>query len=779
MVTVEELQRRFDLYNQGYWEVPDNLDTTDFDFDWRPDPYDRPYIHQFGTQWQKTNGPRFIVPSYEGVKYQSFQTAKRLVNNNDRGWRPLVPNATIDFSWHPDENDPPYIYVFGNQWYSAEVMPTIQYRVKGASEKKYINDVKATILPDKSKWIIPEGIDDSMFDYSWVPNPYEPPFIWQFGTQWQKNGGPCYVAEGSTIKKYTDEQQVKKSHTARNFRVLKPNVNFDYTWHPDEDDPPYNYVFGNQWYDAEIMPTVIYRIKGATETKYINTVKATLLPDKTKWFIPEYIDDSMFDYSWVPKEGEEELTHEFGTQWQKNGGPKYLGTEHSSIVYQSFQKVIKLFDPNSRYWRVPEEIEDGFDFSWHPDNTEPPLIYEFGTQWQKNGGPIYAMPKATGTKQCDDQIAIRKPNIRAWRKLEQIEDTFDYSWHPDKNDLSYNCVFGSTLHSAEMYPTLMYKAKDSFGTKYVNDIHTTLKIEVIEYIDSMYNALMENKFDTVYAHFVRKNAIPKHQIQPTERVSVQLFGDEAFVPRVAKIHLYDKITDYDNLVDHNISIPIEPLDIIFISNGEQCAEENYQHLLKVASKFGNRVVRVDNVNGRVASQHAAANISNTHWYFLVNAKLKVNENFDFHWQPNVYKSRRHYIFTATNALNELEYGHQAIVANNKILTLDTVVRGLDFTMDSKHEVVTINSGIGMYNSSPWDTWRTAFRECIKLCYARDNESKERLEVWKTVANGNFAQYSIQGAQDAVDYFNAVNGDLEMLKLSYEWDWLKTKFNKYL
>ena len=36
-------------------------------------------------------------------------------------------------------------------------------------------------------------------------------------------------------------------------------------------------------------------------------------------------------------------------------------------------------------------------------------------------------------------------------------------------------------------------------------------------------------------------------------------------------------------------------------------------------------------------------------------------------------------------MNGLEYGHQAIVANNKKLTLSTVVRGLDFTMDSRHE----------------------------------------------------------------------------------------------
>jgi hypothetical protein len=239
--------------------------------------------------------------------------------------------------------------------------------------------------------------------------------------------------------------------------------------------------------------------------------------------------------------------------------------------------------------------------------------------------------------------------------------------------------------------------------------------------------------------------------------------------------MYDKITDYDHVINHAVVVKPELLDIIFISNGEACAAANLDYLLSL--NLPNRIVHIKGVNGRVASQHAAANASNTAWYFLVNAKLKVNKDFDFGWQPNIYKSRRHYIFTATNPVNGLEYGHQAIVANNKKLTLSTVVRGLDFTMDSRHEVVDMNSGIGLYNSSEWDTYRTAFRECIKLKHNKDVESKKRLDVWLTVANGDFSQHSLRAAKDAIDYYESVNGDLEKLKLSYDWDWIKERFNK--
>ena len=142
MIDELTLEKRELFWSQGYWEIPDGLDVSGFDFDWRPFKYDRPYIHQFGTQHQKTGGPKFVVPNNEGTKYQDFQKAIALPNKENRCWRPLVNSATIDFSWHPDETEPPFIYVFGNQWYDAEVMPTYQYRVKGATQKKYVNDIK-------------------------------------------------------------------------------------------------------------------------------------------------------------------------------------------------------------------------------------------------------------------------------------------------------------------------------------------------------------------------------------------------------------------------------------------------------------------------------------------------------------------------------------------------------------------------------------------------------------------------------------------------------------
>jgi hypothetical protein len=113
-----------------------------------------------------------------------------------------------------------------------------------------------------------------------------------------------------------------------------------------------------------------------------------------------------------------------------------------------------------------------------------------------------------------------------------------------------------------------------------------------------------------------------------------------------------------------------------------------------------------------------------------------------------------------------------MIAYNRELVLNNPGIGLDFTLDSAHEVVPIVSGSAEYCSSPWSAWRTAFRECLKLRGSDDIESKYRLDKWLTVAMGQpYGQYSIYGAEDAVEYYDAVNGDFAELKKSYDWSWL--------
>ena len=246
------------------------------------------------------------------------------------------------------------------------------------------------------------------------------------------------------------------------------------------------------------------------------------------------------------------------------------------------------------------------------------------------------------------------------------------------------------------------------------------------------------------------------------------------MPKSAVPYIQTQLYDYP-YIDRTQRHMLEdaPLDIVFIDNGEFNADFNYRHLCEVASlTWANRVHRSSGVDGRVAAYHAAAELSTTPWFFAVFAKLAVDRNFDWRWQPDRLQEPKHYIFHAFNPINGLTYGHQAMIAYNRELVLANPGTGLDFTLDSAHEVVPILSGTAEYAVTKWSAWRTAFREVLKLKGSADVESQYRLDKWLTVAMGQpNGQWSIYGAEDAVEYYDSVAGELTELKKSYDWAWL--------
>jgi hypothetical protein len=70
------------------------------------------------------------------------------------------------------------------------------------------------------------------------------------------------------------------------------------------------------------------------------------------------------------------------------------------------------------------------------------------------------------------------------------------------------------------------------------------------------------------------------------------------------------------------------------------------------------------------------------------------------------------------------------------------------------------------------TWRTAFREVIKLKAALpDVEAEYRLGCWLRPNWHHVDQWSHLGAEDAVEFFDSVKGKPTELRKSYEWAWL--------
>jgi hypothetical protein len=251
-------------------------------------------------------------------------------------------------------------------------------------------------------------------------------------------------------------------------------------------------------------------------------------------------------------------------------------------------------------------------------------------------------------------------------------------------------------------------------------------------------------------------------------------GSISLAPRDITGKIQRQIYDYPYILKQKQEyLTPNLLDIIYISNGEPDAERWYEHLVNTC---GREVKRVMNVDGRSQAYRAAAELSSTPWFFTVFAKLEVVEDFDWTWQPDWLQEPKHYIFNSRNPVNGLEYGHMGVIAYNSQLVLDTDTPGLDFTLSKAHAVVPRVSAVAHYNTTPELTWRTAFRECIKLKDDAEKtgsvESNYRLVIWLNQAEGNYAESSLQGARDALEYYNEVKGDYTELMRSYEWAWLR-------
>lgn len=235
----------------------------------------------------------------------------------------------------------------------------------------------------------------------------------------------------------------------------------------------------------------------------------------------------------------------------------------------------------------------------------------------------------------------------------------------------------------------------------------------------------------------------------------------------------DQFYDIQRHVHFDYQYEAKPMDIIFLSYDEPCAEDNWKILKQ---KFP-RAKRVNGIKGRTAAYHAAANMSETPYFFAVFPTIELDETFDFSFQPDRMKDRCHYIFHAKNPVNGLVYGHRAVILYHKFLCLLTTNPYLDFTLSQAHTVVPQLCGISHFNQTPEISWRVAFREVLKLCDMKPTvESKHRLKKWCELGKGQYADYVQKGALDAVNYYEENIGNKDALLYSYELDWLKEKFN---
>jgi len=462
---------------RDHWKINHAINEQQWNWTWAPHPMDPPYIYVWGNQWWPAEQMPTVEYHVTGATERKYMDQPAVLLHNQQHWHTHAVLDNFDYSWVPDPGDPPYNYVFGNQHWPAEQMPTVEYRVPGATEYKYIDYPRAQLAKQMDDWELCENIDIETWDWTWVPNPKEPPYTYVFGNQWNPpefKASIKYHVPGATNIKYMDRRTTRLPKPEL-FRYNIAVSKFDYSWEPNPFDPPMTYVFGNQWNLAVLEPTVIYNA-GGDQIKYVDDIVATLAQDVAAW---ELLDDiESFDYSWRPDPTDPPYIYVFGNQWltpEQRPALQYRIEGATQIKYMDHPRAQRRGD----HTRFVQHYPADFDWSWEPEPGSPPYNYVFGNQYysaEVMPTVEYRMPDATEYKYMDIPAQLMPNHNNHWHTIVDCE--WDYTWRPEPGSPPYIYVFGNQWWPAEKMPTVEYHMPGATERKYMSGPVAQLLIDM-------------------------------------------------------------------------------------------------------------------------------------------------------------------------------------------------------------------------------------------------------------------------------------------------------------
>ena len=204
--------------------------------------------------------------------------------------------------------------------------------------------------------------------------------------------------------------------------------------------------------------------------------------------------------------------------------------------------------------------------------------------------------------------------------------------------------------------------------------------------------------------------------------------------------------------------------------------------MKLKSRYPN-ALRIDKVKGIHRAHIAAANLSNTDMFWVVDGDAILLDDFNLDYQVSTYDKDVVHVWRSRNPINKLEYGYGGVKLLPKALTLAMDVNSADMTtsISDKFKVLEEVSNITAFNTDPFNTWKSAFRECAKLSSGVINrqdseESLARLDAWCVLQdNVPYGFYAYWGALSGRK-FGEEHPD-QLYKIN-NFEWLKDEFSRH-
>lgn len=322
----------------------------------------------------------------------------------------------------------------------------------------------------------------------------------------------------------------------------------------------------------------------------------------------------------------------------------------------------------------------------------------------------------------------------------------------------------------------------SFKQKYPN----AQKLENVKTFEEVKSKAFTKMFWVVWDHIMVTDFDFNYQVSEWDKEYIHVFKNGEYYdgicifPKNARI--LQREWDYrfftkKKEIDVVASFP-RPYDVAFISYHESFADANYAKL----NCPTNNVYRIKDVDGIHQAHIEAAKLCETDMFYVVDADAQIVDTFNFDYHIPYYdfnaKSTVH-VWQSLNPINGLVYGYGGVKLLPRQMTIDMDLSKPDMTTSISKSFKPIQriSNVTAFNTDPFNTWKSAFRECCKLASRvidrqNDEETQQRLDTWCTVGN----EYATSGAIAGREYGLTHRTDLEALKKINNFQWLEEQFN---
>ena len=401
------------------------------------------------------------------------------------------------------------------------------------------------------------------------------------------------------------------------------------------------------------------------------------------------------------------------------------------------------------FWGVPTDVNvaKGFDFSLyfsHQNTFDRNINHVFLNGDNYDGIVLYSKNVLVSEKEIEHRFLIKKKEYDVVASTPKQYPTYTVNDYQDYLEAKENC-------NTDMF----WIVNDSFLPN--EDFNWNFYISHHNQYERRINHVWKN------SEFYDGIALVSKQLNISQReIDYRFFVNKK---------------EYDEVG----SMP-KPYDIVFISNGEPNADDNFNELKE---KFP-RAKRVMDIKGIHAAHKRAAELVETEMFWVVDGDAEVIDDFDFSYYVPAYdidsKDTVH-VWRSYNPVNGLVYGYGGVKLLPTRLTrnLDETTTDMTTSISDKFKGIDKMSNTTAFNTDAFSAWRSGFRECCKLASRtiarqKDDETDFRLDAWCSRGDDKpFGKAAIAGAiaGKAFGEMNADNPD-ELVKIN-DFEWLKNQF----